>query len=174
MRIELLERPEALAGIDIAGDFGAIVPSLRLGPIMTNNLASGGVIAAAVDGGLLRGYATVVDFEPDWRRFSGLPGVVELGAIEVARGARRRGLGKALLARLFREPRFESQVTLTYGASSHWEPEVGGLAPFAYRKMLVGLLRGAGFAVQDTDDPETQGSRLDFLAARIGIGATPP
>lgn len=172
MRIELLEGPADLQGVTPAVDFGAIVSSARLLETMARNLASGSVIAAALDdGGQLNGYATVTAIEPLWRRFAGLAGVVELGAIEVARSARRRGIASALLARLDGHAPLADLVTLTYGASSHWEPEVGGLSWDRYRRMLVRLLGRAQFVVQDTDDPEVLEHPPNFLAARFGTNA---
>ena len=171
MRIELLEAPADLSRLAPATDLGAIVRSELVLETLERNLASGAVVAAAIDGVTLRGYATVAAIEPAWRRFAGLAGVVELGAIEVARSARRRGVASALLARLERHPPLADLVTLTYGASSHWEPEVGGLSWEAYRRMLVRLLGRAQFVVQDTDDPEVLEHPPNFLAVRFGANA---
>jgi GNAT superfamily N-acetyltransferase len=172
MRIELLESPADLQGVTAAADFGAIVRSPFLLETMARNLASGSVIAAALDGSQLRGYATVAAIEPLWRRFAGLAGVKELGAIEVARSARRRGVASALLARLDRHAPLADLVLLTYGSSSHWEPDVSGLEWAAYRRMLVRLLGRAQFVIHDTDDPEIFNHPPDFLAIRFGANAS--
>jgi acetoin utilization protein AcuA len=173
MRIELLDAPAALDGVTIADDFGAILRGTRLLETMRANLSAGAIIAAALDEGILRGYATVIDVAPAWRRFAGIPDVTELGAIEVARSSRRRGIGDALLARLRAVPALDDVVTITYGASGHWEPELGGLTPRSYRLMLVRLLGRSGFIVHETDDPDLRGEPLSFLAARFGKSAPP-
>jgi acetoin utilization protein AcuA len=169
VRIELWNRTAALERYRVAPDFGAILRGAALGETMRRNLDDGATIAAAVDDDdVLLGYATVVPSGCLGRRWGGLADVVELGAIEVARSARRRGIAHALLARLEGGRATERSVVIATGLSHHWEPEVAGLPPVRYRAMLVGLLARHGFRVQDTDDPEVLENPLNFLAARSG------
>src|SRR5215470_16331807 len=133
--------PAELDAVAIAPDFAAIVRSERLSATMRRNLASGGTIFAAVEGATLRGYATVVPFDGrDGRCWDDLPDALELGAIEVARSSRRRGIARTLMGRLGASARLANRVLLACGVASHWETDRAGLSLLDYRRMLVRLL----------------------------------
>ena len=79
-------------------------------------------------------------------RWENLPDVAELGSIEVARSARRRGI------------------------HHHWDSSTASLAYFDYRAMLLRMLARAGFERWPTADPEVD-RPPSFFAVRVGARA---
>jgi len=180
-RVELWRCASCLDGVTIADDFGAIVASSRLGATMRSNLEVGGFIVAALRGDVLVGYATTVPLaalsSPEaapFDRWHDLPDGYELGAIEVARAARRAGIATALMRRLGQHDELERAIVLAHGTASHWDVDDAGLGYFRYRAMLIRVLSRAGFEPRATDDPETRDSAANFLAVRIGRAAPKP
>ncbi len=180
IRVERWTSASALDRVAVADDFGAIVKSARLPATMRANLGAGGSVLAALAGETLVGYATTVPVaalsSPEAApldRWHDLPHALELGAIEVARAARRNGIATALLRSLQRWPDVERWILLAHAVASHWDVDGTGLGWQPYRAMLVRLLARAGFALRATDDPEVREHWLHFLAVRVGA-AVPP
>ncbi len=147
--------------MQVASGFAAIVPSERVaGRIAAVLDARGWVVAATVDGELI-GYASVLPPRPvKYRgetfeqRWDDMNGVLELGALEVARPYRRSGIGRAIAAELGADPRLDEVVTYGRGVVHHWDLGWSGLTAFAHRAALAGTLRRAGMFACPTDDPE--------------------
>jgi acetoin utilization protein AcuA len=168
-RIETWQEPSRGDRWRAAGDFGSIVRSERLPEVFGGIAASGGVVLAALVGGELRGYATLVPSSALTReRWENLPDTYELGSIEVARSSRRRGVGTALLARLPATLPIERLLLFARGLAGHWDTALATLSPIDYRRMLLRMLGRAGFERWDTDDPEVEDHPMNFLAVRAG------
>lgn len=169
VRIEVWREPSALEHVVVRDDFGAIVRSDRLARVMRDGLRDGAVVIAAVEDDTLCGYATMVPSamleEGRWRA---LPDVFELGALEVARGARRHRVATRALAALSNAVPLRTSILLARGFFHHWDFEAVGLTPLGYRRLLMKLLAGVGFAAAATDDPDVTDHPLNFLALRYG------
>jgi len=170
----------APADVAIADDFDAIVSSARLAATVHRSLAAGGFILAALRERTLIGYATTVPVaavsSPEAApldRWHDLPHALELGALEVARSSRRRGVGSALMRAFAEWHDLERWIVLAHGIASHWDVGGAQLEFAQYRTMLVRLLSRAGFALRHTDDPDVREDPFSFLAARIGADAPP-
>jgi GNAT superfamily N-acetyltransferase len=158
-----------LPPIRVAADIRAVVPAERLPGVLDDVVGLGGAVIAAVSGGELRGYATVVPSSALVReRWEHLPDAFELGSLEVAASARRRGLGTALLAALGATLPLERLLVFARGLAHHWDTERAGLPHMAYRAMLLAMLRRSGFERWTTDDPEVADHWMSFLAVRAG------
>lgn len=153
----------------VAPDFHGIVRSDRLKETMRRSLSAGGVIAAAVAQGQLHGYATLVPSSAlAGERWQDVPDLHELGAIEVARGARGQGLATALAGAIGRCLPVERLVVFARAVAGHWDPEGAGLTLPRYRRMLIRLGLEAGLSHHDTDDPMVTEHPASFLLARVG------
>lgn len=168
VRIEVWRDPSALADITVRDDFGAIVKSERLAQVMRDGVRDGAVVIAALSERTLLGYATMVPSMMLDGRWRGLRDVFELGALEVARGARRLGIAKRVLSHMSEAVPLRTSVVLARGVFHHWEYESAGLTPIGYRRILMRLLQSAGFGAVETDDPEVTEHPLNFLAVRYG------
>ena len=167
--LEAWRDPSALAGVRVAPDFAAVVRSPALPRVLASCLAGGAVTVAALSGGELCGYATVVPSSAlVGERWHDLPDLCELGALEVARSARRRRIAIDLLDALQATLPASAWLLMARGACGSWDLDAAGLAPRGYRRMLIGLLARVGFAVQPTDDPQVAEHFFNFLALRAG------
>ena len=172
------EAPAALRGLQVAAGFSAIVRTEEVVPMFERVLEAGGTITAALDRGVLIGYAADLPFTPVvWdggtilRRWDGLQEVRELGAVEVAAPFRSRGIGRLLMRAIAAGGRLDPYIVIGEALRWHWDVAASGGDPMEYRRRLVRLLESAGFHRFDTDAPEIGGDAVNFLAARIG-GAT--
>lgn len=166
--IQIWRTPEALDGVEVAPDFTAVVRSARLRETMAAGLASGAVVISAVVDRVLCGYATIVPSSALEARWRDLADVSELGALEVARSARRRRIGTSLLAALGDALPLSSLVLMARGVVHHWDFTEADIHPIRYRRLLVGMLARVGFLPRRTDDPEIVEHPLNFLAVRFG------
>jgi acetoin utilization protein AcuA len=98
----------------------------------------------------------------------------ELGAIEVSRRWRQKGIGQAMVAAITEDAFIETKVFFLTGYSWHWDTDQTDLSVYAYRNMLVRLFRPFGFRVYLTTNPEITMSSANVLMARIGKHITPP
>jgi acetoin utilization protein AcuA len=160
--------------IRVSPELHAIVPAERLSDLLDDIVGIGGTVLAAVGDGELRGYATLVPSSGlTHERWENLPDVVELGSIDVAPSARRRGVGTALLAELAVTLPLERLLVFARGIAYHWDTEGTGLAHTAYRAMLLAMLRRCGFERWMTHDPEIRDHWMSFLAVRAGSDVPP-
>ena len=174
LRIQTWREPAELASVRIAPDFAAVARSAVLPGVMRGCLATGAVVIAALEGQELCGYATVVPSSALAlsERWHGLPGLCELGAIEVARSARRQRVGSALLDALETALPLDALIVMARGSFDSWDFYATSLAPHGYRRMLLGMLARIGFAPRRTDDPFVEQSWYNFLAVRMGDAAS--
>jgi acetoin utilization deacetylase AcuC-like enzyme len=130
------------------------------------------VVVAHTPEGVVVGYVAVLDPEPG-TRFASLPGLLEVGAIEVATGWRRGGVAGALLRFAVEPDPFEDLILIASGLEWHWDLEQSGLTAVAYRRVLRRVFEVAGFESYRTDEPEIAYHPANLFVARIG-GRVPP
>lgn len=172
VRIEIWHHRSRSDAARVAGDFGAIVRSHRVQGVLGHVADLGGAVIAALAGEELRGYATLVPSSALRReRWEDLPDAFELGSIEVARSARGRGIGTALLANLPATLPIERLLLFARGLVSHWDLALGAMPALEHRRMLLRMLGRAGFQRWETDDPEVDDHPMSFLAVRAGLNA---
>ena len=172
MEIRTLADPSR---VDIAPGFHAVTRSPELRRVLAEVLELGAVVTAAIDGAVLVGYAVDLPYVPivfegaDYpRRWQQLPDVRELGALEVARGVRSRGLGHRLLAGMLQGGRLDARIVIGEGLAWHWDAEGRGLGLSECRAALLRLFESADFRRFRTDEPEVAYSPYNFLVARVG------
>jgi acetoin utilization deacetylase AcuC-like enzyme len=133
---------------------------------------TGDVVVAHTPEGVVVGYVAVLEPEPG-TRFASLPGLLEVGAIEVAAGWRRGGVAGALLRFAVEPDPFEDVILIASGLAWHWDLERTGLSALAYRRVLGRVFEAAGFETLQTDEPEVAYNPANLFVARIG-GRVPP
>ena len=130
------------------------------------------VVVAHTPEGVVVGYVAVLDPEPG-TRFASLPGLLEVGAIEVATGWRRGGVAGALLRFAVEPDPFEDLILIASGLEWHWDLEQSGLTAVAYRRVLRRVFEVAGFESYRTDEPEIAYHPANLFVARIGSRVPP-
>ena len=133
---------------------------------------TGEVVVAHTPEGVLVGYVAVLDPEPG-TRFSSLPGLLEVGAIEVADDWRRGGVAGALLRFAVEPDPFEDLILIASGLAWHWDLDQSGLSAIAYRRVLRRVFEVAGFESLGTDEPEIAYHPANLFVARIGSRVPP-
>jgi acetoin utilization deacetylase AcuC-like enzyme len=133
---------------------------------------AGEVVVAHTPEGTVVGYVAVLDPEPG-TRFASLPGLLEVGAIEVAAGWRRGGVASALLRFAVEPDPFEDLILIASGLAWHWDLEQSGLSAVAYRRVLGRVLGAAGFETLRTDEPEIAYHPANLFVARVGSRVPP-
>jgi hypothetical protein len=133
---------------------------------------AGEVVVAHTPGGVVVGYVAVLDPEPG-TRFANLPGLLEVGAIEVASGWRRGGVASALLRFAVEPDPFEDLILIASGLAWHWDLEQSGLTAVAYRRVLGRVFEAAGFEPLRTDEPEVAYDPANLFVARVGSRVPP-
>ncbi len=128
---------------------------------------AGEVVVAHTPEGLVVGYVAVLDPEPG-TRFASLPGLLEVGAVEVATGWRRGGVASALLRFAVEPDPFEDLILIASGLAWHWDLEQSGLSAVAYRRVLGRVFEAAGFELFRTDEPEIAYHAANLFVARVG------
>jgi GNAT superfamily N-acetyltransferase len=176
LRIERLTDP---GKVDIAPDFFAITRSGELREMLARILELDSFVVAAVRDSVMLGYAVdlpyvAIEFEGMIikRRWHDLPDVRELGAIEVARGSREKGLAKKLLEALAENERLENKIVIGEGLMWHWDYEARGVSVSQCRAQLLSLFASANYRNYRTNEPEVSFSPLNFLMARVGSKVT--
>lgn len=128
-----------------------------------------GSIYIAHKDGVLVGYVTF--HPPDelerWGQVK-LPGLLELGAIEVAPGWRRAGIGYALLRLAFAGDYMEDYIVIATEYCWHWDLKGTGLSVWEYQKVLQKVMGSVGLEPRATDDPEITSHAANMLMVRIG------
>ena len=133
---------------------------------------AGEVTVAHTPEGVVVGYVAVLEPEPG-TRFASLPGLLEVGAIEVATGWRRGGVASTLLRFAVEPDPFEDRILVASGLAWHWDLDQSGLSAAAYRGVLARVFAAAGFEVLETDEPEIAYHPANLFVARVG-GRVPP
>jgi acetoin utilization deacetylase AcuC-like enzyme len=130
------------------------------------------VVVAHTPEGVVVGYVAVLEPEPG-TRFASLPGLLEVGAVEVATGWRRGGVASALVRFAVEPDPFEDRILIASGLAWHWDLDQSGLSAVAYRVVLARVFEAAGFEVLQTDEPEIAYHPANLFVARVG-GRVPP
>jgi acetoin utilization deacetylase AcuC-like enzyme len=133
---------------------------------------AGEVVVAHTPEGVVVGYVAILEPEPG-TRFSSLPGLLEVGAVEVATGWRRGGVAGALLRFAVEPDPFEDLILIASGLAWHWDLDHSGLSAVAYRRVLRRVFEVAGFESLATDEPEIAYHPANLFVARLG-GRVPP
>jgi acetoin utilization protein AcuA len=133
---------------------------------------TGEVVVAHTPEGTVVGYVAVLDPEPG-TRFASLPGLLEVGAVEVATGWRRGGVAGALLRFAVEPDPFEDLILIASGLAWHWDLEQSGLSATAYRRVLRRVFEVAGFEALQTDEPEIAYHPANLFVARVGSRVPP-
>jgi GNAT superfamily N-acetyltransferase len=164
-----------LSNLDIAPDFFAIHRSAEVREALSKLFALDAYLVGAIDRSVLVGYAVDLPFLPIEfegekieRRWNRLPDARELGAIEIARQCRSRGVARELLAGLAENGRLETKIVVGEGLMWHWDYESRGLNASECRARLLSMFAGAGYRRFRTNEPEIAFSPYNFLVARIG------
>jgi acetoin utilization deacetylase AcuC-like enzyme len=131
----------------------------------------GEVVVAHTPEGVVVGYVAVLEPEPG-TRFASLPGLLEVGAVEVASGWRRQGVAGAMLRFAVEPDPFEDLILTASGLAWHWDLEASGLSAVAYRRVLRRVFEAAGFEQLATDEPEIAYHVANLFMARIGARVT--
>jgi acetoin utilization deacetylase AcuC-like enzyme len=133
---------------------------------------AGEVVVAHTPEGTVVGYVAVLDPEPG-TRFASLPGLLEVGAVEVATGWRRGGVASALLRFAVEPDPFEDLILIASGLAWHWDLDQSGLSAVAYRRVLAKVFEAAGFETLRTDEPEVAHHSANLFVARVGSRVPP-
>jgi acetoin utilization deacetylase AcuC-like enzyme len=133
---------------------------------------SGEVVVAHTPEGVVAGYVALLEPEPG-SRFASLPGLLEVGAIEVATGWRRGGVASALLRFAVEPDPFEDLILIASGLAWHWDLDESGLQATAYRRALRRVFEAAGFEALHTDEPEIAYHPANLFVARVGRRVPP-
>ncbi|GAB2692629.1 GNAT family N-acetyltransferase [Paenibacillus thermoaerophilus] len=128
-----------------------------------------GRIVLARDGDVIVGYVTF--HYPDelerWHE-SGMPDLIELGAIEVADAYRGIGLSKRLLRLAFAGGQLDNMIVYTTEYYWHWDLQGTGMNVWQYREMMEHLMKNVGMVWFATDDPEICSHPANCLMVRVG------
>jgi acetoin utilization deacetylase AcuC-like enzyme/GNAT superfamily N-acetyltransferase len=133
---------------------------------------AGEVVVAHTPDGLVVGYVAVIDPEPG-TRFASLPGLLEVGAVEVATDWRRGGVASALLRFAVEPDPFSDRILIASGLAWHWDLDASGLSAVAYRRVLQRVFESAGFKPFHTDEHEIAYHAANLFMARIGARVPP-
>jgi len=126
------------------------------------------VLARAMDH-LIVGYALIARPDPRERwRDSNAPEIWELGIIEVARGWRRRGIGRQLIRACVGDGKYDDRIVLATAYSWHWDLQRTKLSKAEYREVLLRLFGPEDFQPLATNEPNIQEDPANQLLARIG------
>lgn len=136
--------------------------------------APDGCVVAALAGDTLVGY--LAHFQPAPEERWGqqpTPGLVELGALEVDRAWRRRGLARALLQAAFAGRDLDKAIVIAPQFAADWDLEASGLTWREYRNLILRLFRRHAFAEFVTDEPLVAADPRNCLLVRVGERAPP-
>jgi len=172
-----LTAPDHLEGLILTEGLGAYC-RYRTGETLTILRrvlgAPGCRVLAALTGHTLVGYLALFHPGPEerWGQRP-IPGLVDLGALEVDRAWRRRGLARALLQAAFGGGDFDEAIVIAPQYATDWDLETSGLSSHEYRHLILRLFRRHGFADFVTDEPLVAADPRNCLLVRVGEGAPP-
>lgn len=128
-----------------------------------------GYVFIARHGKLILGYVTFLPPEEYlcWGN-DRIPGLMELGAIEVSPDWRRKGIGLGLLREAFKNDVFEDYLVISMEFSWHWDLEKTRLTLWEYRQMLIDVLSNFDFDLWDTNDPDILSHPANTFMVRVG------
>ena len=134
----------------------------------------GRVALAHTSQGIIIGYVTITLPEADtrWGRDQ-LPGLYEMGGIEVSRDYRGAGLGRALLASVFTPEAYAAEIVIATGYRWCWDVDSARISVREYRCMLERMFGAFGFKIYATDEPNIMWYPDNALVARIGPQVPP-
>jgi len=133
-----------------------------------------GRVLAVVAKDTLVGYLALFQPGPEerWGQCS-ITGLIELGALEVDRAWRRRGLARRLLQAAFAGGGLDPAIVMAPQFATDWDLETSGLTWREYRQMVLHLFRRHGFAEFMTDEPLLAADPRNCLLVRVGETAPP-
>lgn len=175
--LQVLTAPEELRGLSLGGGLGAYCryrPGETLAILRRVLKAPEGRVVAALAGETLVGYLALFQPGPEerWGQ-QPIPGLLELGALEVDRAWRRRGLARALLQATFAGGELDRTIVLAPQYLADWDLEGSGLTWRRYRDLILRLFRRHGFADFVTDEPLVAADPRNCLLVRVGEAARP-
>jgi acetoin utilization protein AcuA len=133
----------------------------------------GGNVAVATFENLLVGYIGI--HHPSegerWGKPS-YPWMYELGAIEVSRNFRERGLSMAMMHAAWDDPFYDDKVVITTAFTWHWDLEATGMTKLEYRELFIELAGRFGFMEMTTDEPNVMMDSANLFLVRLGRDTT--
>jgi GNAT superfamily N-acetyltransferase len=133
-----------------------------------------GRVLAALAGDTLVGYVALFQPGAEERWGQGrIPGLLELGALEVDRVWRRRGLARVLLQATFAGGALDGAIVIAPQFATDWDLEGSGLGWSEYRQVILRLFRRHGFADFVTDESLVAADPRNCLLVRVGEAAAP-
>ena len=129
----------------------------------------GNVVVARTEDGTIVGFVTILSPDPKerWGRAQ-IPGLLELGGIEVAPAWRGMGVARKLLEATFGSGEYDDRIVFATAYSWCWDLEGLGMSIARYRQMLADVFGPFGFETYVTDDPNIRCYPGNVLAARVG------
>ncbi len=127
------------------------------------------VVVAHTEDDTIVGFLTILRPDPNerWGR-DRIPGLLELGGIEVAPAWRGLGIARKLLEAAFGSGEYDDRIVFATAYSWCWDLEGLGLSISQYRQMLANIFAAFGFETYVTDDPNIRCYPGNVLAARVG------
>ncbi|MBS4022710.1 MAG: N-acetyltransferase [Dethiobacter sp.] len=127
-----------------------------------------GLVFIARCGSLIVGYITF--HYPEFERWaeSGIPCLLELGALEVSTHWRGLGISRELVQIPFYNGRLEEKIIVSMECYWCWDLRNTDLSIWEYRNMMEKLLTKPGFETKATDDPDISSHPANILSVRIG------
>ncbi|MCL5289829.1 MAG: GNAT family N-acetyltransferase [Eubacteriales bacterium] len=171
----LVEGPvtsERLSELDIDPDIKNFRPAHIQKKALTQ-IASGEIekVFIAVSQEKIIGYVAF-HLPHEMTRWSKLPFIIELGAIEISPNWRYCGVAKALMIAAAAHGFMENHVVTSLEYAWHWDLKGTGLDMFSYQNVLYRLFSPVGFEVFCTDDPDIIEHPANIFMARIGKNIT--
>lgn len=105
-------------------------------------------------------------------RWSRLPFILELGAIEISPNWRHKGVAKGLVRSAASHGFMEEHVITSLEYAWHWDLKGTGLNIYSYQNVLSRLFSSIGFEIYRTDDPDILEHPASIFMARIGKNIT--
>ena len=130
-------------------------------------------VVLALAGDRVVGYGVLCRPRPE-DRWSSLPEVMEVGAIETSRGRRASGIGGVVLGLMARHPRIEEWVVVVVGFAWTWDLRGCGLDAVGYRRLMMRLFEPFGFREHATNEPNLCLKPENLFLARVGANVPAP
>lgn len=107
---------------------------------------------------------------PEFERWaqSGMPCLVELGAIEVSKLWRGFGISSELIQIPFFTDLMEDKIILSMECHWFWDLQNNKISVWEYRKLMENLMAKSGFVTKLTDDPDIASHPANLLSVRFG------
>lgn len=107
---------------------------------------------------------------PEFERWaqSGLPCLLELGAIEVSRQWRGNGISSELVSIPFDTDFMEDHIIVSMECYWFWDLQGSNLSVYEYRRLMENLLARSSFKTTITDDPDVCSHPANLLSVRLG------